>query len=51
MTITKCDVCTKEIEKGNGSVCVGEGTLLPRYIFCKECGAPLVSFLKEKGLV
>lgn len=51
MMITKCDLCEQEIPKEAKPVNVGIGHLLGGHVLCRECGAPVIAFLKEKGLV
>jgi hypothetical protein len=48
MTVTKCDLCGKEITTANDGVRVGVrsyGFLASE--FCADCGKPMVQFLKR----
>ena len=49
MMVTKCDLCKKEI-KGE-SIKAGFNFWVDYVELCKECGAPIAKFLKEKKLI
>jgi hypothetical protein len=50
MLIEKCDLCEKELEKGN-HIKVGYNRMFPQYTLCDDCGAPVAVFLKDHALV
>lgn len=49
MFITKCDVCKKEIKKGEQHIIAGENWL-SQFSFCTRCGKPIAAFLKKHKL-
>jgi len=53
MYVQKCDVCKKEIKRPHdeNSVHVGTGWGLGGFIFCPECGEPVLKFLKKHKLL
>ena len=50
MIVYKCDICKKDIERGNKSVSVEIGQPFFHYIFCDKCSKPISDFLKKKHL-
>jgi len=49
MLVRKCDVCAKEIEGWNKEIVAGID--FATLSFCKECGKPIIDFLKEQKLL
>lgn len=49
MLIHICDICKKEIDRGQG-VSVDYDSKIIRYSFCEKCGKPVIEFLKKKKL-
>jgi len=49
MLVHKCDICKREIKKGNNEVVAGLGW--PNYSFCGHCGKPIIVFLKKRKLL
>ncbi|TSD03751.1 MAG: hypothetical protein Greene071436_253 [Parcubacteria group bacterium Greene0714_36] len=48
MTITKCDLCKKEMQKGTGvRISTGENVFL-RYELCASCSKPIKPFLDKR---
>ncbi len=50
MFIQTCDICGKEVV-WREHVRVSYPAVFSHYEFCEECGAAIVGFLKEHGLV
>jgi len=53
MTVTKCDICKKEIKRGEIDFPIAtEGSSLGyrSYTVCANCGKPLAAFLKKRNL-
>ena len=46
MTISKCDLCEREIKKGTGVRAGGESSFLG-YELCATCGKPVKVFLEK----
>ena len=46
MTVSKCDLCRKEIQKGTG-VRVAGGNAFLGYELCAMCGKPVKVFLEK----
>ena len=51
MTITKCDICKKEIKEDSGRVYANHRWPLSGHVFCLSCGKPVYSFLKKHGFI
>lgn len=49
MKVTKCDLCKKQIKKGDKPVYVYYGLYNDKEL-CEKCGAPVIKFLKNKKL-
>jgi ribosome-binding protein aMBF1 (putative translation factor) len=49
MLVRKCDVCAKEIEGRNKEIVAGID--FATLSFCKECGKPIIDFLREQKLL
>ncbi len=50
MKITKCDLCKKQIKKGDKTINVYYGFYNNREL-CEKCGKPVLKFLKNKKLL
>lgn len=50
MFVTKCDLCKKEIKKGNNSVNL-RFNFYETAEFCEECGFPILKFLKKNKFI
>jgi hypothetical protein len=49
MLIRKCDVCKKEIKKGDQEIVVMMGW--HQFSFCAGCGRPILAFLRKRKLL
>ncbi len=50
MYIQKCDLCKKEVPRGEGFSVVYENHLI-RPLFCEKCGKPVAAFLKKNKFI
>jgi hypothetical protein len=50
MTITKCDICGKEIGDEEKPIMVGNNGYFANHVLCKECGKPILNFMKKHHL-
>jgi hydrogenase maturation factor HypF (carbamoyltransferase family) len=50
MVIEKCDLCKKELPRGE-YVRAGNQGMFAQYAFCKECGQPVLVFLRKHKLI
>jgi hypothetical protein len=50
MIIEKCDLCEKELARGE-YVCAGDQGIFGQHSFCDECGKPILLFLKKHKLI
>ncbi len=51
MRIIKCDLCKKEIKKGDLEIVAGTAGFLSQNSFCATCGIPVINFLKKNNLI
>jgi hypothetical protein len=50
MTITKCDICHKELP-WDGYITASPRGTFHRFSFCDNCGKPILLFLEKHGLI
>jgi DNA-directed RNA polymerase subunit RPC12/RpoP len=53
MTITKCDICKKEVKKNAASFSVSLRDLPTRFVsctLCMDCGKPVAAFFLKHNL-
>jgi len=51
MTITKCDICKKDITDEKPTVFVSDGHRLNGSVLCAVCGEPILAFMKKHHLL
>lgn len=51
MTITKCDICKKQINKEKSYYYLGDRENFNSHDICDKCGKPLKLFLEKHKLI
>jgi hypothetical protein len=49
MIVEKCDLCKKELPRGE-YVRAGDQGIFGQYSFCEKCAGPILAFLKKHHL-